>query len=193
MKDKYYIIDKNNRECGPFNEDELNYLGLHFDSLIYCSDWECRRPLNEISELAEINSRNESIFSINPQYGNQIIPKNTIKVEKIDEEVNVDKYSYKNKKVRLFLASWLFFHLVAFILANFGIQNSAKYNSYNNFWPFVNFITTKESFNLYPEPHLSNHQTFEGIFYQYDISEFSIYILSASFIWFVLYTINQRK
>jgi len=193
MNDKYYIIDKNNRECGPFNEDELNYLGLHFDSLIYCSDWECRRPLNEISELAEINARNESIFSINPQYGNQIIPKNTIKVEKIDEEVNVDKYSYKNKKVRLFLVSWLFFHLVALILANFGIQNSATYNTYNNFWPFVNFITTRKSPPSFSEPYVRVHTTFEGVFYQYDISEFSIYILSTSFIWFVLYTINQRK
>jgi hypothetical protein len=28
MEEKYYIIDSQNRECGAFTQDELNFLGF---------------------------------------------------------------------------------------------------------------------------------------------------------------------
>jgi len=90
MEEKYFIIDSKNKECGAFTEAELNDIGLFEDSLILCSDWSERKPLNQIPELSHIKRKDESIFSLNEFYGQYITPikqteKNTIDPEKIKE------------------------------------------------------------------------------------------------------------
>lgn len=193
MEEKYFIIDIKNRECGAFTEAELNDIGLYEDSLIFCADWSKRKPLNQIPELSHIKRKPESIKPYNSDYGkNLILITQPITKTKENEEL-VNPYSFKRKKVRIVVVSWLFFHVMALILSNIQIRffnkNSVWHKSLeqlNHFWPFVDFYSKHygiDDWNFY----------FNGIFYYYDISEFLLYNLIFGFVWFILYTFKQKS
>jgi hypothetical protein len=173
MTEKYLVVDINNRECGPFSMEELSYMRLYRDSLIYCSEWEERKELSQISELANVAHNGEFARIYNPEYGKNVIMKNTIKNKSIDKTEKINPNSFKNRKVRTFIVSWLFFHLLSLIFASFGIQNSerSKNWSYKNFWPNVDFFRDGENWHpTFSEPYNRPYSIFNGIFYQYDIS-----------------------
>lgn len=190
MEEKYFIIDVKNRECGPFTEDELNYIGLFEDSLIFCADWSERKSLNQISELSHIKRKTESIKPYNSDYGkNLILIAQSINETKENEEL-VNPYSFRRKKVRIVVVSWLFFHVMAFfytsILNNY--KTVSTYSDVNSFsidvkriiWPFG---------TIYKHYHDLDFSLLRG----YDKTEFFGYNLIFCFIWFLLYTKKQKS
>jgi len=186
MEEKYFIIDVKNQKCGPFTEDELNDIGLYQDSLILCSDWQGQKPLNQIPELAKVNRKNTSIMTSFPDYGKP-------QIKQKDIEVLVNPYTFKRKKIKIITVSWLFFHLMALILSSIGIQNKEESDSYDKFWPNVRFFEEGDWHPTNEEPFNRRWYEFQGVFFEYDISEFSIYILLFGFIWFLLFTKNQKS
>ena len=191
MEEKYFIIDVKNRECGPFTEDELNYIGLYEDSLIFCVDWNERITLKQIRELEHIHRKFESIKAYNSNYGkNLIITRKSTETEA--NEVLANPYLFKRKKVRIIVVSWLFFQLIALILSKLNIRlfdysdSNSLFDSNSEIWPFVDFISVHYG-------RIESHEIFNGIFYFYDISEFILYNLIFGFIWFILYTKNQKS
>lgn len=193
MEEKYFFIDVKNRECGPFTEDELNDVGLYEDSLIFCADWNERKPLNKIPELSHIKRKPESIKPHNSNYGKNLILITQPITETKENEELANPYSFKRKKVRIVVVSWLFFHLMALILSSIGIQNKEKYDSYAKFWPNVKFFVEGDWHPTYGEPYNRPWQEFQGLFYEYDTSEFVIYTLLFGFVWFLLFTKNQNS
>ncbi len=192
MEEKYFIIDVKNRECGPFTEDELNDIGLYEDSLIFCADWNERKPLNQIRELDHIHRKSESIKPYNLNYGKNLIL-NTKPNTKINENEEWENpYSLKRKKVRIVLVSWLFFQLIALILSKLNIRlfdysdSNSLFDTNSEIWPFVDFISVHYG-------RIESHEIFNGIFYFYDISEFILYNLIFGFIWFLRYTNKQTN
>ncbi len=190
MEEKYYIIDSQNRECGAFTEDELNYVGLFEDSLIYCLDWSERKPLNQVAELNHIKRKQQSIKQHNSDYGkNLILITHSISKSNENEEL-VNPYSLKRKKVRIVVVSWLFFHFIALILSKLNIwffdysDSDSLFETNSKIWPFVDFISKHYG-------SIESHEIFNGIFYFYDFSEFILYNLIFGFIWFLLHE-NKR-
>ena len=191
MEEKYYIIDSQNRECGAFNEDELNYVGLFEDSLIYCLDWSERKPLNQVAELNHIKRKQQSIKQHNSDYGkNLILIKHSI-TERNENEELVNPYSIKRKKVRIVVVCWLFFHSMILLMSSIGIQNESRFDSTDKFWPFVNFFVEGDWHPLYHPPFDRVYYNFNGLFYNYDFSEFISFNLVFSFVWFLLFTKKQ--
>jgi hypothetical protein len=193
MEEKYYIIDEKNRECGAFTEDELNDVGLYEDSLIFCPDWSERKPLNQITELAHIKRKNESVFSLNEYYGQYITTlkqtaKNTNQPEKIKEWEN--PFSFKKKKVRIVVVSWFILHLWAFFIKQIAFKTTQEwvYSTYYPYskdirriiWPFNNIYSRRGNLEF---------EFFRG----YDLTEFFGYNLLFIFIWFLLFTKNQKS
>jgi hypothetical protein len=187
MEEKYFIIDIKNRECGPFTEDELNDIGLYEDALIFCTDWKERKPLNQISELAHIKRRNESILIINSKYGKNIVLLNPPKVE---YKECINPYSLKNKKFRIFTVSWSFIHLMALFYNTLLVQKKYVYvyNGIDTFsyslreiiWPFETVYRYYDGYNF-------------SLFRGYDKTEFIGYNLIFGFIWFLLYSNKQTN
>jgi len=190
MEEKYYIIDSQNSECGAFTQDELNFVGLFEDSLIYCLDWNGRKPLNQVTELSHIKRKPESIKPYNSDYGkNLILITHSISKSNENEEL-VNPYSLKRKKVRIVVVSWLFFHFIALILSKLNIwffdysYSDSLFETNSKIWPFVDFISKHYG-------SIESHEIFNGIFYFYDFSEFILYNLIFGFIWFLLHE-NKR-
>jgi hypothetical protein len=193
MEEKYFIIDVRNRECGPFTEDDLNYVGLYEDTLIFCADWNERKPLNQIRELDHIHRKSESIKPHNSNYGMNLILITKTSTEIKENEEFVNPFSFQSKKVRIVVVSWLFFHSIALLFSSIGIQNDERGESYDEVWPYVNFFKEGEWHPLFGSPKNRPWYDFQGVFYQYDISEFIFYNLSALFFWFLFYTKNQKS
>jgi hypothetical protein len=193
MEEKYFIIDIKNRECGAFTEAELNDIGLFEDSLIFCSDWSERKPLNQIPELSHIKRKEESIFSLNEFYGQYITP-----VKQISKDANISKqkketgnpFSFKKKNVRIVVVSWFFFHIMA-LFYNSILRLHDKVYVYKNGWS-SNYLVrdviwpTKIIYKQYDGLHFD-------LFRGYDKSEFIGYNLIFGFVWFILYTFKQKS
>jgi CRISPR/Cas system-associated protein endoribonuclease Cas2 len=189
----YFFVDEKSRECGPFSEDELNYVGLYEDSLIYRTDWNERKPLNQINELKHISRKNESILQKFPQYGTKVLEKRSAENEITEKNVDINPYSPKKKNIRILTVSWLFFHCIALLFSSIEIQNKERGDSYGDFWPFVDFLKAGEWHPLYGAPYNRPWNEFQGLFYEYDLSEFAFYTIVFVFIWFLLYTKNQKS
>jgi hypothetical protein len=75
MKNKeYYVIDTNNRICGPFDFNELDYLNLYIDSQISIDSTDNFVELQSLTELSLIKHSQSSIFSFCKDYGNIKVP-----------------------------------------------------------------------------------------------------------------------
>jgi hypothetical protein len=75
----------------------------------------------------------------------------------IEGSVNSDHDPYNAMKINIFTSKW--------------------HTSYKNgFWPFISFVEDVDLFRSYGT-HEYDYTKFNGIFYQYDISEFICYIL----------------
>jgi len=188
MEEKYFIIDVKNRECGAFTEAELNDIGLFEDSLIFCADWNERKPLNQIPELSHIKRKPESIKPYNSNYGKKIIPKHPLS-KPINEEM-FNKYSIKCKKTRILVFTWMMFHLWAYFFKQIAYSTSSErlyFRFYSSnvdirkiVWPF--YCVYDNGVNL-------KFELFRG----YDLTEFIGYNFAFIFIWFILYTKNQKS
>ena len=191
MEEKYFIIDIKNRECGAFTEAELNDIGLYEDSLIFCADWSERKSLNQIPELSHIKRKPESIKPYNSDYGkNLILITQPITKTKENEEL-VNPYSFKRKKVRIVVVSWLFFHSLALLFSIIWEQSNE--HSLSKIWPFVRFFVDGDWHPLRAAPYNRPWQEFQGIFKDYEFSDFLLYNLIALFVWFLLYTKKQKS
>ena len=82
---------------------------------------------------------------------------------------------------------------MALVLSSFGIQNKEKWDSYDKFWPNVRFFHEGDWHPTNGEPYNRPWYEFQGVFFEYDISEFAVYILIFVFIWFLLFTKNQKS
>jgi hypothetical protein len=74
LNKSYYIIDINNRICGPFDFNELDYLNLYKDSLISIDSTDNFVELQNSTELSLIKHHQASILSFCKDYGNIKVP-----------------------------------------------------------------------------------------------------------------------
>ena len=190
MEEKHFIIDVKNRECGAFTEAELNDIGLFEDSLVFCSDWSERKPLNQIPELSHIKRKPESIKPYNSNYGKNLILITQPISETNENEALVNPYSFKRKKVRIVVVSWLFFHVMA-LFNNSILNNYERVTTYSD----VNYFIVDAKKVIWPFGTIYNHyhELEFSLLRGYDKTEFFGYNLIFCFIWFLLYTKKQKS
>lgn len=90
------------------------------------------------------------------------------------------------EKYKKFIWMWSIINLLALFVNSFNIEGDLTNkhelfflftNSYGDsgFWPLVKFVEFHDQFSTYGT-HDNDYTSFNGIFYQYDISEFLFYI-----------------
>lgn len=183
MKEYFYLSDKD--QHGPFTIEELKTKGLTNDTLVWFDGIENWKKLKDIPELCE----NIQIKKMPPP-----IPNEQANIHSTNTQSN---FGTTSKRTITILIAWCSFHLFALIMSYSRVPlfNKKGTPKTSEFWPFVDF---QEKYWGYrgglsvDEAELESLTRFNGIFAQYDWSEFSVYI-GASIILFSIIKISNKK
>ena len=171
---KKYFILSGKEQKGPFTIEELKKLGVTNDTLCWFEGTENWKKINEVPELKEL-----LIESLSPPPP----PAEYLNENQTRSKGGIKKLSY-----------WIAFHLFALIFSYTGLKifndgrSGSRYET-NEFWPFIDFTYKVNSSWFVNE---IGKIKFNGLFFQYDWSEFIIYAGGGAVLFF-LAKISQRN
>lgn len=205
MKNKEFYFIKDDKKIGPVSFYELIKAGptdetyIWYDGLV---DW------TKLDQLTELNGliKGKILPPPLPIKQQPIINKTEIKGEFIikkdkKEKPNFASYKPSTDKI-IFISIWVSFHLFALITSTseMDFASSDKPDA-SKFWPFVKFTESKwggsvPSYIIDPDGDgcasqndwnsVMSQKNFNGIFYNYDITEFLVYVIGAFIILFII-------
>jgi hypothetical protein len=196
---KEYFFLKGKDQNGPFTIEQLEDKGLTSETLIWTAGMESWNKLKDIPELAQ---------AIKPKLVPPPPPSDT--EEKISKTVvsgqlkvttekipNPDLEAIKpNKATLTWLIVWCGFHLFALLMSYSQVE---IFNAYgkpetDDFWPFVEIITTRHFINPWTMEKTGETATeFNGIFVDYDWTEFAFYVGGAIVIYLLVRISNKDE
>lgn len=202
MKEYYYLTGKD--QNGPFTIEELMSKGLTQDTLVWSEGMGTWEKLEYIPDLIKyLNSK-----STPPPVPSYIIEEinNTETSEQLKEKAERTSGSIKpSKKALTWLILWCTFHLFALLMSTSEIDlfNNLREPRTDKFWPLVEFV--EEDAHFIPDDpfYYSSSRSsgsgnnripgkweddFNGIFVQYDWTEFAFYVGGALIIFLLVRT-----
>lgn len=199
MKVYYYLIGKD--QNGPFTIEQLAEKVLTNETLIWTEGMQNWQKLNDIPELFQI-IKPKSVPPPPPSDTNEKISKTEVSGHlKVTTEKTLNpalEAIKSNQKTLTWIIIWCSFHLFALLMSYSQIVffNSGKPNT-KNFWPFVNYNSCSDN----PEWEVENIKKmnawyeicFEGIFADYDWSEFAFYVGGSLILYFLVKFSNIRS
>lgn len=167
--ENYYIFDGKEQK-GPFTLNELKLEKIQLNTLFWTqgmNEWD--RFENNLDLWRLLKNSNDP----------PSIPNNLITATKIPKIAN---------KVKVFFISWISFHLFALIMSQSGVKlfGSGDPES-EHFWPIVDFVDSWKIYENKPREY-----RFNGLFLDYDKSEFLVYIGVALFIITLSYILKSK-
>jgi len=205
MKEYYYLENRNQK--GPFTVEEMRTQKLSGETLIWSEGMDNWQKLKDVAELFQ-----EIKLKIIPPP-----PPSEIEINKteISGHLNVTSEKVPNPAVEkikpsqnalIFIIIWCSFHLFALLMSYSQIKifNNHGTPSTSEFWPFVHYNNnhgelerdpngeeyTDENTGLkerYSKPH-----EFDGIFVDYDWTEFAVYV-GGAFLIYLLIKISSKN
>lgn len=207
MNEYYYLKDDSQK--GPFTLEELKQEDINLETYVWSAEMSDWTKLKEIPSLAEQIKhkklpppppRKEENIS-KTEISGKIIISNEKKVNNLTEKIN------KSRSVFNWIVFWCIFHLFALLMSYSQVEifNDGGSPDTSSFWPFVEFTYSEyqidpEKRDLYYERiktsefvgDLTIEKTyFNGLFYEYDWSEFLVYIGSAIIFFFIKFKPNE--
>lgn len=190
MKEYYFLNGKDQK--GPLTIDQLSSKELTSETLIWTEGMENWTKLKDIPELAQTIK----LKSVPPP-----IP------TEIDEKTSTPtlKAISPSKTVLTWLIAWCGFHLLALLMSYSQIKifNDRGTPQTDEFWPFVNFThdvksekfkrLIREQKSYSPSDYGMYDKEFNGIFTEYDWTEFAFYVGSAIVILLILQISNKSN
>jgi hypothetical protein len=193
MKEYYYLINKD--QNGPFSFEELKDKALNAETYIWTEGMEKWERLKYIPELNELLATKKgpppppiNISSATEITNNQLNSKDLVE-QNIFPTIEKRKLSQKTLK-RFFY--WCAFHLLALLLSYSGVkyfnQNPCLGSGYasheiSSFWPITDIFRfeSKDSSlggwcGYSDNKFFGYYVAFEGIFCNYDFTEFLFYV-----------------
>lgn len=198
MQQFYYLDGK--KVIGPISKEELMLTNVAADTLIWyegIKDW---TSIRELPHLFHPISTSTVLPAFAPATPHPPVP--IFNESKAAEQTAlslkpafINKATRREKKIYKWLLVWVFFHCLAIVLSSFHIKgfNNLGESSIEKFWPFVKY--TEKRFNMVetqPIEVWKTTSTFNGIFTQYDWSEFSAYVGGVLFL-LLLYHVNKKS
>lgn len=198
MKEYYYLTGKDPN--GPFTIEELMSKGLAQETLVWSEGMGTWEKLEYIPDVIHyLNPK-----SIPPPVPPYIIDEinNTETSQQLKEKAERTSGSIKpSKKALTWLILWCAFHLFALLMSTSKIDpfNNLRGESRSDkFWPFVEFVEEDARF-IPDDPFYYNESgnnripgkwedDFNGIFVQYDWTEFAFYVGGALIIFLLVRT-----
>ncbi|MDP1811746.1 MAG: DUF4339 domain-containing protein [Sediminibacterium sp.] len=171
---EYYYSDGLN-QYGPFTIDELKDKNVAQTTLIWYKGEDIWKPLQEYPELML------QLSDYIEQPANASVPPPLPTVHRI---------SHNKSGTLIFLYCWTAFHLFALLMSYSGIAifNQGIPES-NKFWPFIKIWEEKWNGWAGRRP-IGYYTDFNGIFYNYDWTEFIFYV---GFAWIIFFIYSQSE
>jgi hypothetical protein len=202
MKQYFFLTGKD--QNGPFTIEQLEDKGLTNETLIWTEGMDNWQKLKDIPELAQ-TIKPKSVPPPPP-------PDTTEKITKTEVSGQLKVTAEKTPNPALeaitpsrtaltWLIVWCVFHLFALLMSysEVDIFNDSGKPRTDEFWPFVDFIHENARFidnNTAPYGSMSRggkwEDDFNGIFVEYDWSEFALYVGGAIVI-FILVRISNKQ
>lgn len=188
MKEYFYLNGK--VQNGPFTVEQLTNKGLTNETLIWTEGMENWQRLKDIPEL--VQSLQTKSVPPPPPFDNN--DEKIIKTE-VSGELKLTTEKLLNptleaiipdKKTLTWLIVWCGFHLFALLMSYSEIEifNNDGEPRTDKFWPFVEYTYT----NFY-----TGKLGFNGIFNNYDWTEFALYVGGALVIYFFIRISNKQE
>lgn len=204
MKEYFYLIGEEQK--GPFSLEELKKEDISNETYVWTEGMEDWQKLKDIESLK---------MELKPKATPPPIPKTKCEEKPliISGDVSISKKTQPNEALETIKPSrraltyfliWFGFHLFAFIVSPMGIDflSSDRSPQSENFWPFVDYKYCREKV-VYDAPEFgssfsSSHVVetddcqFRGVFVEYDITEFILYVGGVGFI-FLIVKISRKN
>jgi hypothetical protein len=189
---EYYYSDGNAKH-GPYTFEQIQAKRLTADTLVWhdnLPDW------MRIAELPEFKGgvahpKAPPPIPLEPAAPSAYIPKSPAR------PLTAETPSITTTARRyMWLIIWCSFHILAWLLSSREVKffNSAGIPKTDKFWPFVKFTDaffTKVSDG--PPEVWQTQIKFNGLFAQYDWTEFSFYVGSAMFVVLLIYVYRKTS
>jgi len=186
---EYYYSDGNAKH-GPYTFEEIQAKKLKPDTLVWHDNLPDWRRISELPEFRTgvahpkappplpVDGFNNSDYAARPK--------------QVAEDTSV-KSTFRRY---MWLIIWCGFHILALFLSTREVKffNSAGIPKTDKFWPFVKFTDaffTKVSDG--PPEVWQTQIKFNGLFAQYDWTEFSFYVGSAVFVVLLIYVYRRAS
>jgi hypothetical protein len=198
MKEKEFYFEIERKQFGPVSLDVLRTKNLTPNSLVWyegLDNWETIKSIPELSsELFETRTPPSL------PYDQNISTKNDNRAKSKDlgyiQKKPLDLIRPSQKELRFFLI-WTSLHLFALITSISEIRVFAKRApETEKFWPFVKIFKYHDIPSSWPGTFKDRPEAyweFKGIFYQYDWSEFLVYVIGLIFLFIILRLSNHKK
>jgi len=188
MKNYYYLTGKT--QNGPFTLEEIKAKHLKSETLVWSDGLENWKKLKDFPELFE---------SLNIEKVPPPPPNNNS--ENVTTQKKTGRLHFTTKKSLALLIIWIAFHLFALLMSYSQVEifNDAGKPETNKFWPFSPIIKTFDNRFYHPISLIDlitnindgNEIYFDGIFVDYDKTEFIFYVGIAILIYF-LFRISKK-
>lgn len=199
MKEYYYLTGKD--QNGPFTIEQLADKGLTNETLIWSEGMENWQKLKDIPELAQ-TIKPKSVPPPPPSDTNEKISKTEVSGQlKVTTEKTPNpalEAIKPNKRTLTWLIVWCSFHLFALLMSysQIGFFNDSGKPKTSEFWPFVTYNSCSD--RPYWEAEYTRQGNwfkycFEGIFPNYDWSEFAFYVGGAMVIYLLVRISNKQE
>lgn len=203
MKEYFFLQGKD--QNGPFTIEQLKGKGLTSETLIWTEGMDNWQKLKDIPELAQ-TIKPKSVPPPPP-------PDTTEKITKTEVSGQLKVTTEKapnpaleaitpSKSALTWLIVWCVFHLFALLMSysEVDIFNDGGKPRTDKFWPFVDFIHENARFiDDNTAPYGSMYRSgkweddFNGIFVEYDWSEFALYVGGAIVIFLLVRITNKQE
>lgn len=197
MKDKNYFYSDGKEKFGPISLDELSTKELSESTLIWyegLNDWKKLGEIYELKSILRIKAVPPPLPSEKKEEISKTEVSGTLEV-KTKKEPNkvVEEFKPSRQGLKLFLI-WVGFHFFALITSYSEVDIFSEGQETDNFWPFVEYQDCFKNFvkdNPYdysspsPTGKWNENCYFNGVFNDYDWSEFLVYVGGAVLIFFI--------
>jgi hypothetical protein len=193
MTNKYFFFLRGKDQYGPFSLEELVNKGLTSETLIWTEGMENWQKLKDLPGLAAA-IKPKSVPPPPPFDKDETISKTEVsgQLKVTTERVpNQTLEAIKpNKATLIRLIIWCSFHLFALLMSYSRVKifHFGGKPRTDRFWPFVKI--QEEMWNTVDKKY---YIQFNGIFYNYDWSEFSFYVCGAIVIYLLVRISNKKE
>lgn len=203
---KEYFFLKGKDQNGPFTVEQLADKGLTRESLIWTEGMENWQKLKDIPELIQ-ELKIKSVPPPPPSHKDENISKTEVSGQlKVTTEKTPNETLEAIKPSRqtlTWLIIWCSFHLFALLMSYSQIEifNDNGIPRTDKFWPFVDFQRDRYS-GIYQHmldstgktfDQLRSEKLFNGLFAEYDWSEFVFYVGGAIVIYLLVRISNKQE
>lgn len=190
---KEYFFLKGKDQNGPFTIEQLADKGLTSETLIWSEGMENWQKLKDIPELIQA-LKPKSVPPPPPSDKYENISKTEVSGQlKVTTEKTPNpalEAIKPNKKTLTWLIVWCGFHLFALLMSysRVDIFNDGGEPRTDKFWPFVKIW--EEEWDGWKGVYYTDYN---GIFYNYDWSEFAFYVGGAIVIYLLVRIANKQE